>query len=261
MNDTELDELLDTWSAPPAPASLRENVRAGFAAGPERKASPGVRHWIAALVPSPRKRLVAGTILAVGTFLLAVTLAVPQAHKLVSPPVRIPYIVDSDIVRYADDGSPAVEVSLESYNSNGSEIVLYETSPSFFTGIRLVLDTVGSAVGRLTLPYVVSSELLERRRSAADVSTGFEHYLLGSAADLIHAGCVSGVVVGRETILNYPTVAVQPSLGDHRRVTLWMAPDLSCFALRITIEEQQPDGTFRLVTRKEAIKVTLNGEK
>ena len=32
MNDTELDELLDQWAAPPAPASLREKVRAGFGA-------------------------------------------------------------------------------------------------------------------------------------------------------------------------------------------------------------------------------------
>ncbi len=32
MNDTELDDLLDTWTAPPPPASLRERVQAGFAA-------------------------------------------------------------------------------------------------------------------------------------------------------------------------------------------------------------------------------------
>jgi hypothetical protein len=41
-------------------------------------------------------------------------------------------------------------------------------------------------------------------------------------------------------------------------MTLWTAPDLGCFALRITIEERRPDGTFRLVSAKQALKVTLN---
>ena len=40
MNDTELDEMLDQWAAPPAPASLREKVRAGFGAG-HRSCLPG----------------------------------------------------------------------------------------------------------------------------------------------------------------------------------------------------------------------------
>jgi hypothetical protein len=47
-------------------------------------------------------------------------------------------------------------------------------------------------------------------------------------------------------------------MDDWRRMTLWMAPDLGCFALRITIEERGADGTFRLVLRKQAQKVTLN---
>jgi hypothetical protein len=261
MNDTELDELLDTWSAPPPPASFRENVRAEFAVGLERKTSPSMRHWIAAFLPSARKRLVAAAILGVGAFLLVVTLALPQTLRLVSPPVRIPYTVDSEFVRYADDGSSAIEVHLTSYNNNGSEIVLYEVYPSFGTAIRRALGAAASFVGGLTLPFVVSPEQLERVRVAARVSTGLEGYYLGSAAALIKAGCVDGAVVGRETILNYPTVAVQPSLGDRRRMTLWMAPDLGCFALRITIEEQRPDGTFRLVSKKQAIKVTLNLER
>jgi hypothetical protein len=52
-------------------------------------------------------------------------------------------------------------------------------------------------------------------------------------------------------------VAIQLGSGDQRRLTLWMAPDLGCFALRITTEERRPD-TFRLVSRKQALKVTLN---
>jgi hypothetical protein len=39
---------------------------------------------------------------------------------------------------------------------------------------------------------------------------------------------------------------------------MWMAPDLKCFALRIFIEDQQPDGTFRPVSGKQALGVNLN---
>jgi hypothetical protein len=80
------------------------------------------------------------------------------------------------------------------------------------------------------------------------------------------APCVDGSVVGRETILGYPTTAVERSVSNPRatqerpaaRMTLWMAPDLGCFALRIRTEEQGPDGTFHLVSGKQALKVTLH---
>jgi hypothetical protein len=257
MNDTELDELLNKWSAPPAPASLRESVRAGFVANPER--SPGLLHWITAFVPTVKKSLVAGAILAVGALFFVVALALSQTHTMVAPPVGVPYIVDSDVVQYADDGTSSVEEHRGSYNDKGREIGVYHVYPSFLNAIRHALTTVGSVVGRLTLPFIVSPELLKKFESAARVSAGSEHgYALGSGAALINAGCVYGPVVGHETILGHPTVAVQPDLVDH--VTLWMAPDLGCFALRITVEEQRPDGTYRLVTRKQALKVTMNRE-
>ena len=247
MNDTELDQLLNTWSVPPVPASLRVSVRAGLAARPERRRFPGVRVLITA----------AG----ICVFLLAVTLALPQTLRLVSPPVRPPYIVDSDVVRYAADGTSSVEVQVGSYNKNGSEIVLYKVSPSFLNTMWLDMEAAGSVVSRLTLPFVFSPEQLEAIRSTAFVTTGFEHYRLGSAAALLSTGCVIGPVVGHETILDHPTVAVQSVLDDRRRMTMWMAPDLGCFALRITTEERRPDGTFRLVRKKQAAKVTLTPGK
>lgn len=66
MNDTELDELLNTWQAPAVPVSLREGLRQRLAveARPVRR-SFGVRlRWAAAFA------LAAGT-LAVGTSLVA----------------------------------------------------------------------------------------------------------------------------------------------------------------------------------------------
>jgi len=254
MNDTELDQLLNTWDAPPAPASLRAGVLVGFHARPERRKFHGVRILIAAV--------------GVGVFLLAVTLALPQTLSLISP-TRAPYIVDSDVVRYRSDGTSSVEVHLASYNNNGSEIVVYEVSPSLLTDLQLGLQAVNSAWTRLTLPLALSPEMLEKANSIARGSIGLDHYRLcsqsfgcvGSGPALLHTGCVIGPVVGNETILEHPTVAVQSMLDDQRRRTMWMAPDLGCFALRITTEERRSDGTFRLVRKKQATKVTLTPGK
>ena len=37
MNDTELDEMLDQWEAPPVPASLREKRAGGICRGQETR--------------------------------------------------------------------------------------------------------------------------------------------------------------------------------------------------------------------------------
>jgi hypothetical protein len=70
---------------------------------------------------------------------------------------------------------------------------------------------------------------------------------------------MDGAVVARETLLNHPTAAVQFPLGENQRMTWWTAPDLGCFALRITTEQKQPDGTFRLVREKRALRVNPRG--
>jgi len=270
MNDTELDGLLDQWIAPAAPASLRENVRAGFGAGLERKTSPSVRHWIGVFTPGAKKRLVAAAILGAGAFLLIVTQAFPQMFGLGAPSVKIPYTVDSEYHRYGDDGSPEtqlhrIQMYSTSYNLNGREIILSRSLPGnpFGTALRRALDPIHDFLGKVALPFVATAAQVERARTAPQVITGcgddcmmLEKYRFASAGAA--AGCVDGPIVGRETILNYPTTAVQLPLGDHWRIALWTAPDLGCFALRITIEEKRPDGTFRLVSKKQAIKVTLN---
>jgi hypothetical protein len=63
MNDTELDELLDTWKAPDVPASLRAGLRLRFPAGNARTAIGVPSRWLAAFA------LAAGT-LALGASLL-----------------------------------------------------------------------------------------------------------------------------------------------------------------------------------------------
>jgi hypothetical protein len=87
--------------------------------------------------------------------------------------------------------------------------------------------------------------------------------IVGRRSTLVSSGCRTShgdsKVVGQEVILNYPTTAVEQDFGGERgRLTVWMAPELSCFALRATIQEKQPDGSWKLVSEKKALKVTVN---
>ena len=70
--------------------------------------------------------------------------------------------------------------------------------------------------------------------------------------------CLADPVVGRETILNYPTTAVELHLGEQQKLTFWTAPSLGCFALRMTSEMRGADGAFHLTTVKQALKVTMS---
>jgi hypothetical protein len=259
MNDSELNEILNQWSEPSAPPSMRKRVLAGFPAPPPRKL-----RW--------DKSLVAAAILAAAVFFLMVAQAFPQR------PAPIPWSVDSEFVRYADDGSASIEMYSTSWESNGSEILLSRSMPGnpFETVLGRALDLTLPAVSRfhMHLLGVVAPGMLEkmdriRRSRPPGVSfiTGCEpdsgcvvldHDGLAKAAAGADGSCVDRPVVGRETILNHPTEAVRDRWTEHGRMTLWLAPDLGCFALRVTYEEQRPDGTFHLVSAKQAVKVTLN---
>ncbi len=65
MNDTELDEILNSWSPPAVPASLRRRVRDGLPGPPRRRAK-----WIVA------------TILAAAAFFLIVTAGVSAGTRI-----------------------------------------------------------------------------------------------------------------------------------------------------------------------------------
>jgi hypothetical protein len=270
VNDTELDEMLDKWQAPPVPASLRENVRAGFSATLQQKPLRDRRtRWITKWLLGARKGMFVGAALSAGLLLLIVTQALPQTP----PPVNIPYTVDSEFVRYADDGSPSVEMYLTSYtNQNGAEALVSRSLPNhpFGTALGRTLDATLPAWQRLILPLTITSAELEKIKKSRPPSIGFitgcadwtclllNRYFFRKAATGGGNECVEGNMVGSERILNYPTTAVELREWDRSKTTLWMAPDLGCFALRITSEAQRPDGSFQLVKAKQALKVTLN---
>jgi hypothetical protein len=187
------------------------------------------------------KSLIVGAMLGVGVFVWA-SQAFPQALGLASPLVRIPYTVDSVFIRHAIDGSSTVDIYSTSYNHNRTEIQLSSSVPGhpFATAIRRTLDATGFVLFHLRAVFHPEAEQAESAANAVRVSNG----------------CVDGPVVGRETILYYPTVAIQHVGID--RITVWMSPDLGCFPLKMTYEERRPDTTFRQVIERRALKVTSN---
>ncbi len=107
-------------------------------------------------------------------FLILVTQAIPQTLELISPPAPPPYTVDSEYVRYADDGSQTVEMYSTSYTSqNGGEIILQRTIPEhpFGTAVGRTLDAVLRLLSRLTLPVMISSKELEKIKQSAPLKT------------------------------------------------------------------------------------------
>ena len=256
-----LDELLNSWKTPPIPASLRESVRAGIAAKrptPRRPWFPGWR-WLAA-----------GAAAAAVVFMIADTSAL---SKKAGPP---PYRVDSEII--LDDGTlqcpncwwkgdpranPGPQrMLMTSYNLAGSEVILSWSAPDHplqatFFAAKLAID---GAVERAKRRFLLSSDT-EAGNFAVVYSAVGQSHVLTERTTLVNSGCQSpgppGKVLGREVMLNYPTVAAQYDFWK-ARLTVWMAPELSCFALRATVEAEQPDGSWKLVREKKALKVTVN---
>jgi hypothetical protein len=234
MNDTELDEILDTWKAPEPPASLRGNVRAGYAVRVEKR--------------RPRARLALwAAAFGLGAFLLVLAQAFPQTVKLVAPAYKIPYTVESEYVNYARDGSIDERIDYVSYQRNGEEIVLSQSVPGD------PLKTIGMQLVSTTHAYLLQFHRLIF--GSGDFEAHTQH-----AAAFVASGCTLMGVAGHETILGYTTVKVQ-SAGNGRRATTWMAPDLGCFTMRLVLEKQRPDGTYRVVGEKHATKVTINGRQ
>jgi hypothetical protein len=254
MTDSELDEILNKWTAPPVPPSLRERVRAAFPVRPQR-----TFRW--------RKSLVAAAVLAAAVFFLIATQASPQ------PTAPIPWTVDSEFVRYADDGSSSIEMYSTSYESNSNEILLSRSMPGniFKTALARAADAIIPIHNRIMRRFMVDPKLLEQVQRASAHSVGFitgcdsytclvlNHSGYARAPAGAGNGCIEGEVVDRATILNYPTEAVRERWTEHGRMTIWTAPALGCFALKVTQEEERPDGTFHLVAAKHALKVTVNG--
>jgi hypothetical protein len=253
MNDTELDELLNAWRTPPVPSSLRESVRSGIAANQKwRRLTPGWRSLIATV--------------AVGA--IAIVLVENSASsKQLNPP---PYTVDSEITLYQGtrgcpecwmDAGPKNTV-MTSYNEAGSEELLAWSAPDHRLEAALWAArlAVSNAVEAIRRNFLLTPDE-EADNFAVVYATAGKSWVVGERSTLLNSGCRPsdrrGEVIGQEIILEHPTMAARHNYWQ-TRMTLWMAPELSCFALRATVEVQQPDGTWKLVSEKRAVKVTVN---
>jgi len=164
-----------------------------------------------------------------------------------------------------------------SYNDEyGREILVARHLPDNPVGdvMARTLDALGEATApirfRLLRLSPGGADVLARREAYGPIPTvntecadktcitGVAHYFLPKAAGNPGIGCVEGPVVASETILDYSTVAIQLPLDGNRVRTVWMAPALGCFALKATTERLQADGSFRLLSGKQAIKVRTN---
>jgi len=259
MNDKELDELLNQWKTPAVSASMRETVRARIAVKQRKPLWTWFWGW---------KPVAAATAVFAIAVVLTNTYAFPRKD---GPP---PFIVESEITRYDDFDClmcwllPAYpgpsHARMTSYNENGSEVVLSWFSPgklrlpAALWSAKLAVSGAFDNIGRL-IPLMPE---LEPPDYYAGVYTAVnERRGLGSRDNLVRYSCRptgrAGEFIGEEVVLGYPTVIVRDGLYKGR-VTLWMAPELSCFALRATVETEQPDGSWSMVSEKNALKVTLN---
>jgi hypothetical protein len=251
VTDTELDEILDQWIAPAAPASLRAKVRPKDGARPRWRVRPGV--WILA---------------SIAAVLLVGVQASPQKLTFLPAAARIPYTVDSEFFYIRENGSTEVQMYISSYNLEGREVFLSKSLPGDPWGtVMLRAQDFGAALLRpiqeLSLPLVASPEQIQKVRALARIvdCTGANctgGWTLGNRKDLLRSGCELAPVVGHETILGYPTAALQRKIGPHRRITVWMAPPLGCFPLKSAVEEQQVDGAFHAIRGRRALKITVN---
>jgi hypothetical protein len=253
VNDPQLSKLLREWHVEDAPPSLDLHVL-GICKPPRR-------------FPIARRKSLWAAAVAGVAFLIVLTQAMPQTLNLISPP---PYIVDSEYFRFADDGSRAVEMFSTSYvDQHGNEVLLGRTIAAhpFETALGRSLDALLPLMHR-------SSSPVKRPHNTVGLISGcsyltclaLDHWYFAKAESGPDAPCAGGSVVSFETIVGHPTVATMRPLPNPRttashpipaRITTWMAPDLGCFALRLLIEEQQPDGTFHPVSEKQALRVTV----
>jgi hypothetical protein len=260
--DPELEWVRRSWEAQPPTAGFHNRVLAAYVreAGRVKGGSATRRKrmptWMAAF-----GRAAAVAILAGAALLAIVAVALPQTGGAVSPP----WTVDSEFLHYDEEGSPSVEMYMTSYSINAAEILLSKSVPGDF--FRTVVGRALQAIG--AVPVFVSEREEKIRRShlrhefitRCGMGCLVVNYVFFSTAERQWTGCLPGPVVGREQILGHPTEAVRAPArftNAHERLTLWTAADLGCFALKVTYEEQMPDGKFRLVSEKRALRVNMS---
>ncbi|MCC6588232.1 MAG: hypothetical protein IT168_16185 [Bryobacterales bacterium] len=137
----------------------------------------------------------------------------------------LPYWVHSELQQYPPDVSSGMQQSyVTSYMVHRRELTLSHHYPGHpgRSAIRTSLDILG---------FVLFKYIVEPIRGLARMST--------EAATLPVGDCFGPGVESRlgETILGYDTRVREWSYG-HERMTVWLAPQLGCFPLRMRSMEK-----------------------
>ncbi|HEY1337092.1 MAG TPA: hypothetical protein VGF59_06250 [Bryobacteraceae bacterium] len=246
INDHELDQMLDQWESPPMRESLRDDLRSGFAASLRRARRVSLLRRTIAAMPKIRPGRVAVATMAAAALVFGVIQVAPQTVRMASSGFRIPYYVEFEIERFADDGSAPHQIRITSFPYGGHEIVMSvtESSGTLLNAFQGIANTIRTQF-ILAMPSLVLPN--EPPMTEPAWFAGF-----------VSSGCSDGkIVVGHEVLAGHDTTVIQSGPAGYR-TRIWLAPDLKCFALKLTDEIQAPDGRYRLRLRKEAVKVTMN---
>lgn len=240
MNDLELDELLDRWQAPPMRESLRDDLRVAYATHAAPRPPRRGFH-----LPKLRLgRLVAATVGAAAILFTLVQLA-PRTVALAFSEFRIPYYVVYDYERLDAKGSTPPRSRFTAFPYGGIDINM-SVVDLYGTPLDAFRELAASIRNRMVL--AAPSIVLPKHPPMTEPAWHVEY---------VKSGCSTRpTVIGHETIAGYHTVIVQNAFAAHR-FTYWFAPELGCAALKHTFEQAQPDGTYKMVSRKEAVKVTI----
>jgi hypothetical protein len=260
MNDTELDDLLNVWKTPSPSESLRASLSAAIAAKSARPPRKFFTRWRLAAVAA--------------VALFAVIVVNPNAFSAKAPA----YTVDSEVIHHEEWNYPAgwKRVLMTSYNKEGSEVLLdwsFPDNPAATVALKNRLTT-NRALEKLSSPfkkiakyyYILKYDLKTPPDPSDEPDASALAFLgypersetIGRRDELLKSGCRGAAkVVGQDVILSYRTIIIQRPLGGGR-LTLWMAPELGCFGLRAQIHELQPDGSWKLMSEKKALKVNVN---
>jgi hypothetical protein len=233
MTENELDELLNEWEAPPMGSAVRARLQDRFG----KRRSP---------VWKRRAGRIALAALAIAAVLFAVIQVRPQTVRMATAGFRIPYYVEFEFERYADDSSAPHHSRIAAFPYGGYEIAMSvtETDHSWRDPIRKLASSI-----RNQFVLAVPSMVLPKQALMAEPAW---------FAGFVASGCSEGRdVVGYEKVAGYATTVVQ-SESESGRILVWMAPDLRCFALKLTHEVRDPRGGYRTILRKEAVRVTMN---
>jgi len=245
MNDTELDEMLDQWKVPAMRDSLCEDLPTGFAATLGRANPRGLLRRMLAAASGIRLGRLAIATMGAAVLLFILIQVSPLTVRMASPGFRIPFYVEFAFASYSDSGPVPYQSRITAFPYGGHEINMSVIEPggSLLTAIREVAGSI-----RTYFVLAMPSLVLPKEPPMAEPPW---------FAGFVRSGCAEGrTVVGHEIIAGYETTIVQ-SEWQKGRMKIWMAPDLACFALKFTNEVRQPDGSYRFLVRKEAVRVTM----